>query len=100
MGKWFLDFRGYRTAQCTHCAMVCGQLITVLRGPVLTRRRHHHLTSRAMWQLYKEERMRKAYKGKRRTKEGRYDENYDNKTKIICANSKLELRNVTVGEVA
>ena len=23
-----------------------------------------------------------------------------NKTKVICANSKLELRNVTVGEVA
>ena len=41
---------------------------------------HHHLTSRAMWQLYIEERIRKAYRGKRRTKEGRYDENDDKKT--------------------
>ena len=27
-------------------------------------------------------------------------EEQENKTKVICANSKFELRNVTVGEVA
>ena len=34
MGKWFLDFsfwtRGYRTAQCTHCALYHFNIVTMV----------------------------------------------------------------------